>query len=176
MAVLMIVAVLLTLVVGTVIVWLVPRLVGLFEPLLQRARRSMRARAEASGPKRGVVIGDGLLRRVLAVWSVIVLVYLFIPIGLVFLHSFNRGGSFTIWSNAVSTKWWGELFDGGVVMATALRFAVFIAAAIVAKWLLGRRQRQQPTGDHRGGDERQTSVRLRDARSARSPCRSSPPR
>ena len=140
MAVLMIVAVLLTLVVGTVIVWLVPRLVGLFEPLLQRARRSMRARAEASGPKRGVVIGDGLLRRVLAVWSVIVLVYLFIPIGLVFLHSFNRGGSFTIWSNAVSTKWWGELFDGGVVMATALRFAVFIAAAIVAKWLLGRRQ------------------------------------
>ena len=140
MAVLMIVAVLLTLVVGTVIVWLVPRLVGLFEPLLQRARRSMRARAEASGPKRGVVIGDGLLRRVLAVWSVIVLVYLFIPIGLVFLHSFNRGGSFTIWSNAVSTKWWGELFDGGVVMATALRFAVFIAAAVVAKWLLGRRQ------------------------------------
>ncbi|NCZ92630.1 MAG: ABC transporter permease subunit [Actinobacteria bacterium] len=100
----------------------------------------MRARAEASGPKRGVVIGDGLLRRVLAVWSVIVLVYLFIPIGLVFLHSFNRGGSFTIWSNAVSTKWWGELFDGGVVMATALRFAVFIAAAVVAKWLLGRRQ------------------------------------
>jgi len=140
MAVLMIVAVLLTLLVGTVIVWLVPRLVGVFEPLLQRARRSMRARAEASGPKRGVVIGDGLLRRVLAVWSVIVLVYLFIPIGLVFLHSFNRGGSFTIWSNAVSTKWWGELFDGGVVMATAMRFAVFIAAALVAKWLLGRRQ------------------------------------
>ena len=140
MAVLMIVAVLLSLVVGTVIVWVVPKVVGLFEPLLQRARRTMRARAEASGPRRGVLIGDTLLHRILAVWAVLVLVYLFIPIGLVFLHSFNRGGSFTIWSNAVSTKWWGELFDGGVVVATALRFAVFIMAAIVAKWLLGRKQ------------------------------------
>ena len=140
MAVLMIVAVLLSLVVGTVIVWVVPKVVGLFEPLLQRARRTMRARAEASGPRRGVLIGDTLLHRILAVWAVLVLVYLFIPIGLVFLHSFNRGGSFTIWSNAVSTKWWGELFDGGVVIATALRFAVFIVAAIVAKWLLGRKQ------------------------------------
>ena len=140
MAVLMIVAVLLTLIVGTAIVWLVPKGFALFEPLMQRVRRSLRARDAATASRRSVLVGDSFLRRLLATWSVIVLVYLFIPIGLVFLHSFNRGGSFTIWSNAVSTKWWGELFDGGVVAATFVRFTVFIVAALVAKWVLGKRQ------------------------------------
>jgi ABC-type spermidine/putrescine transport system permease subunit II len=58
----------------------------------------------------------------------------------VFLHSFNRGNSFTIWSNAVSVKWWGELFDGAQVFNTAVRFAVLIGAGFFAKWLLTRRQ------------------------------------
>ncbi|MFM9137611.1 MAG: ABC transporter permease subunit, partial [Actinomycetota bacterium] len=124
MAVLMIAAVLLTLVVGTVIVWVIPRIIGLGEPLVQRWRRAMRSRQEARGPRAGFVVGDSVLHRLLGVWTSLVLVFLFIPIALVFLHSFNRGGSFTIWSNAVSTKWWGELFDGAQVLNTAIRFAV----------------------------------------------------
>ena len=140
MAVLMIAAVLLTLVVGTVVVWVIPRIVGLAEPLVQNWRRSARARAASRPLRQGVTIGDGLLRRVLNVWAILVLIFLFIPIALVFLHSFNRGGSFTIWSNAVSTKWWGELFDGGEVLSTAVRFAVLIGAGFVAKWMLTRRQ------------------------------------
>ncbi|MFM9138731.1 MAG: ABC transporter permease subunit, partial [Actinomycetota bacterium] len=140
MAVLMIAAVLLTLVVGTIVVWVIPRIVGLAEPLVQSWRRSARARAARRPLRQGVTIGDGLLRRVLNVWAILVLIFLFIPIALVFLHSFNRGGSFTIWSNAVSTKWWGELFDGGEVLSTAMRFAVLIGAGFVAKWMLTRRQ------------------------------------
>ena len=43
-------------------------------------------------------------------WSAIVMIFLFVPIALVVLHSFNRGGSFSIWSGHTSTKWWGALF------------------------------------------------------------------
>jgi ABC-type spermidine/putrescine transport system permease subunit II len=68
-----------------------------------------------------------------------VLVFLFIPVGLVFLHSFNRGNSFTIWSNAVSTKWWGELFDGAVFAQTAVLFAAIAALAVVTRRMLRKR-------------------------------------
>ncbi|MFM8902653.1 MAG: ABC transporter permease, partial [Actinomycetota bacterium] len=73
------------------------------------------------------------------VWTALVLVFLFIPVALVFLHSFNRGNSFTIWSYAVSTKWWGELFDGAVFAQTALLFAAIVVAALVARRVLKRR-------------------------------------
>ena len=148
MAVLMIAAVLLTLVVGAAVAWVVPRVLGLFEPLIQQWRRTRatsaaRAAAEAAAkgvePARGWSLGDGVLQRSLGVWTTLVLIFLFIPVGLVFLHSFNRGNSFTIFSNAVSTKWWGELFDGVVFLATAARFAVFVAIALVVRRLLKRR-------------------------------------
>ena len=149
MAILMIAAVLLTLVVGAAIVWVFPRLLGVIEPLIQQARRSRAARdtkaaavaSAASGvaPSRRWSLADGALQRSLGVWTTLVLVFLFIPVGLVFLHSFNRGNSFTIFSNAVSTKWWGELFDGSVFVTTVLRFAVLIVAAVIAKRLLTRR-------------------------------------
>jgi hypothetical protein len=48
-----------------------------------------------------------LLRPMLAVWTVLVLVFLFIPILLVVRHSFNNGPSFSIWSGSYSTVWWG---------------------------------------------------------------------
>ena len=145
MAVLMIAAVLLTLVVGVAIVWLVPRVLALLEPVIQQWRRTRAARdakaaaASAAAPSRRWSLADGALHRTLGVWTTLVLVFLFIPVGLVFLHSFNRGNSFTIFSNAVSTKWWGELFDAPVFLATALRFAVFIVAALIARRLLTRR-------------------------------------
>ena len=151
MAILMIAAVLLTLVVGVAIVWAFPRLLGLLEPVIQRSRRSRAARdakaaaaasnsaAAGVAPSRRWSLADGALQRSLGVWTTLVLVFLFIPVGLVFLHSFNRGNSFTIFSNAVSTKWWGELFDAPVFLATAGRFAVFIVAAVIARRLLARR-------------------------------------
>jgi ABC-type spermidine/putrescine transport system permease subunit II len=149
MAILMIAAVLLTLVVGAAIVWVFPRLLRLLDPLMQQARRARAARdakalaaATSTGgavPSRRWSVADGALHRSLGVWTSLVLVFLFIPVGLVFLHSFNRGNSFTIFSNAVSTKWWGELFDAPVFFATALRFAVFIGIAVLARRLLTRR-------------------------------------
>ena len=52
-----------------------------------------------------------ILRGILAFWCGLVLVVLFVPIGLVVLHSFNRGGSFEVWSHHTTTRWWGILFD-----------------------------------------------------------------
>ncbi|MFM9173053.1 MAG: ABC transporter permease, partial [Acidimicrobiaceae bacterium] len=74
-----------------------------------------------------------VLSKVLAIWTVLVLIFLFVPILLVILHSFNAGSSFTIWSGSTSLKWWGELFDGAESFAVLVRFAVLIAIGLVAK-------------------------------------------
>lgn len=70
-----------------------------------------------------------ILRIVLAVWCGIVMVFLFIPIGLVILHSFNRGGSFSIWSGHTSTKWWGTLFDSAKVIPALITIVVITVVA-----------------------------------------------
>ena len=141
MAVLMIGAVLLVLVLGAAVVWLFPRLLRLLEPLNQtwRRMRAARPRAHGEAPPKRWALADSALHRALGVWTSLVLVFLFIPVALVFLHSFNRGNSFTIFANAVSTKWWGELFDGAVMLASAIRFGVLIAIAVVARRVLKRR-------------------------------------
>ena len=141
MAVLMIGAVLLTLVVGTVLVWGVPKVLALFEPLIQAWRRSRAAKPRDAGaePSTRSGLADRVLHRSLGVWATLVLIFMFIPVLLVFLHSFNRGNSFTIWSNAVSTKWWGELFDGAIFIQTALLFAGIVVVALVTRRLLKRR-------------------------------------
>ena len=141
MAVLMIAAVLLTLVVGATIVWLVPKLLTLIEPVTQARRRARASKPRKIGSEPSTIsaTADTVLHRTLGVWTALVLVFLFIPVGLVFLHSFNRGNSFTIWSYAVSTKWWGELFDGAVFAQTALLFAAIVVAALVARRVLKRR-------------------------------------
>ena len=67
-------------------------------------------------------------------WTALVLVFMFIPIALVVLHSFNAGGSFSIWANAVSTEWWSDVFDGGETLALIIRFALIVAGfALVPK-------------------------------------------
>lgn len=81
-----------------------------------------------------------VLPKVLSVWTTLVLVFLFIPISLVFLHSFNYGGSFTIWSGRVSTKWWGELFNGGEMFGVLIRFAVVVIAGVVLSRLAKHRE------------------------------------
>ncbi|MFM8826101.1 MAG: ABC transporter permease subunit, partial [Actinomycetota bacterium] len=140
MAVLMIVAVLLTLVVGAAVVWVVPRVFGLLAPVAERVRRGIHQRAMAEGA-RGTRPGRGARepeRLLLAAWTALVLLFLFVPIILVFVHSFNRGQSFTIWSGHFSTKWWGELFDAAVAWSVLLRGVLVIAGALVARIVLRR--------------------------------------
>ncbi len=141
MAVLMIGAVLLVLMVGAAVVWRAPWLLAISGPIVQRFRqqRASRPRPQGAAPSRRWGIADGLLHRLLGIWTTLVLIFLFIPVGLVFLHSFNRGNSFTIWSNAVSVKWWGELFDGAVFLQTALLFAGLVAVAVIAQRTLKSR-------------------------------------
>jgi spermidine/putrescine transport system permease protein len=141
MAVLMIGAVLLTLVVGAAIVWLTPKVMLLFEPVTQAWRRSRASKPRQKGaqPSTTSATADNVMHRALGVWTTLVLIFLFIPVALVFLHSFNNANSFTIWSNSVSTKWWGELFDGAVFLQTAVLFAAIVAAAIVTRRALKRR-------------------------------------
>nr|AGC71642.1 spermidine Putrescine ABC transporter permease component PotB [uncultured bacterium A1Q1_fos_1025] len=100
MAVVMILMVLLSLAVFAVIGWLLRRLVPVLAPIVDAWRRRDRGTARPSR-------FPDLLRPILAVWTVLVLVFLFIPILLVVRHSFNNGPSFSIWSGSYSTVWWG---------------------------------------------------------------------
>jgi putrescine transport system permease protein len=70
-----------------------------------------------------------VLKIALAIWCGAVILFMSIPIALVVLHSFNRGGSFAIWSGHTSTKWWGELFDPPKVIPALIKL-VLIAAVI----------------------------------------------
>jgi len=142
MAILMIAAVLLVLIIGFVITWLAPRVAMLAYPIIQIVRRSIykRSVARKQTVKQEFRTKFEVLPKVLSAWTVLVLVFLFIPILLVFLHSFNYGGSFTIWSGRSSTKWWGELFNGGVMVAVLIRFAVVIFAALIFVRINRRRE------------------------------------
>jgi spermidine/putrescine transport system permease protein len=140
MAVLMILAVLLSLTVAAAIVFVVPRLVRLaaplFAPLRQRIyERGLRASAAASASARR---HRDWVKPLLALLTVLVLVFLFIPIGLVILHSFNTGGSFTIWSGGVSTRWWGALFHGGDTWALLVRFVIIVAIGVIVPRIVKR--------------------------------------
>jgi ABC-type spermidine/putrescine transport system permease subunit II len=71
---------------------------------------------------------------IMAVWSTIVLTFLFSPIVLVIRHSFNRGGSLIVWAHHYSTRWWGALFN---VHKTWNAILVFFGVFLVV-WLVGR--------------------------------------
>ena len=141
MAVLMIGAVLASLIVGALVVWVFPWGVQLVRPLIDKSRRSMRARSDARvHVSRTVHIGRfELLQLMLAIWTVLVLLFLFIPIVLVVLHSFNSGSSFTIWAGSTTFKWWEELFAGSVAWAVIARFVVIVVVALVARRVLTAR-------------------------------------
>lgn len=141
MAILMIGAVLMSLIIGTAIVWLVPRLARILAPVVQQIRRKLheRSAAQVRSEKIQTRVKREVLNKVLAVWTALVLVFLFIPILLVILHSFNAGSSFTIWSGSTSVKWWGELFNGSEMFGVLLRFAVLIAIGVVAQNFVKKR-------------------------------------
>jgi len=143
MAVLMIGAVLLVLVVSALIYFVIPRLIRLFEPIVQRMRAVRYERSAAAVAKLGSeparVSRVEPVRLAMSAWTVLVLLFMFIPIGLVILHSFNGGASFTIWARKPSTKWWGELFDSGSTTSMLLRFVLIIAVALVIKRVLSAR-------------------------------------
>ena len=138
MAILMIGAVLVALVTGAVIVWLFPWLIRALQPLTQSVRRSMHQRTMAN--VRRIAHGrarlmDGM-KWLMAAWVTLVMLFMFIPILLVFRHSFNEGSSFSIWSGHTSIKWWGELFNSGSSWAVLTRFVVIIAAALILRRVL----------------------------------------
>lgn len=151
MAVLMIVMVLVALVALAVIGWLASRLVRLARPLVDTYRRRPRGKAAASR-------FPDLLRPALAVWAVLVLVFLFVPILLVVRHSFNGGSAFEIWKGPASNVWWGGptgrtpsgkpmvgLFDFGEAGPMVLRFVVIMVVGLllprVVAMLRGTRNR-----------------------------------
>ena len=147
MAVLMIGAVLLTLAVWALLFYGVPILARWIDPWWAPLRRWNHARMmRNTGSTQPVAARQRpeLLKILLAAWSVLVLVFLFIPICLVILHSFNRGGSFTIWSNHVSTVWWGKLFRAGDALSLLLRSAIIVAVGVAVPRVV-RVIRGQPT-------------------------------
>ena len=145
MAVLMIVAVLLVLAAAGLVLFGVKMVRRLLRPAIDSVRRAKSERWMAEGRRytqqppasaSGTRTSDKVL---MAVWTAIVLAFLFIPILLVVLHSFNGGGSFTIWSGRLTMDWWfGEgspgggldapvgLFFGDSVLTAALRFAAIV--------------------------------------------------
>lgn len=100
MAVAMILMVLGTLIAFAFGLWLLRRGLRLLRPALYAYRRRPRGMAQA--PNRLQI-----LKPAFAAWSVLVLVFLFIPILLVIRHSFNGGASFEIWSGNYDTVYWG---------------------------------------------------------------------
>jgi ABC-type spermidine/putrescine transport system permease subunit II len=98
----------------------------------------MTAVAPLRVPKPGRGLRDGA-KILMAIWSTIVLTFLFIPILLVIRHSFNRGGSLIVWSHHYSTKWWGALFNPDKTISAIFVFLVIVVAAWLVGLLSGRR-------------------------------------
>ena len=141
MAVVMIVMVLLSLAVFAFLLWVVRKSIPVLNPLIAAWRSRARPPATASR-------FPDLLRPALAVWTALLLVFLFIPILLVVRHSFNNGPSFSIWSGEYSTVWWGGpagrtksgmkmqgLFDFGSTGPMVVRFAIIMALGIAAPYV-----------------------------------------
>jgi len=165
MAVLMIGMVLLSLVVFAGIIWLARKALVLARPLVDSwrqnraealvAHREYRAQSKPVQPK--VRKRDGV-HWALAVWTTLVLIFLFVPILLMVRHSFNNAPSFPVWSGSYSTVWYGGepgrtqsgqpmtgLFEFGEIGPMLLWFAGIIAIGIVLPRLVaavrGKRSR-----------------------------------
>ena len=147
MAVLMIAAVLLTLAVGAglfVLVRLIARKSsGLFDGVRRTLHdRRMQSAISATGAQRQR--GDWF-QPFAAVWTLLVLLFMFTPIVLIILFSFNSGGSLTIWAGGLSTTWWGRLFRADETASMLIRFAAILVVALalprLVRLVTGKRYR-----------------------------------
>jgi spermidine/putrescine transport system permease protein len=138
MAVLMILGVLVVLIIGGLIVWVVPKVVQLFEPVTRAVRVSLHRRNVALSQGRRRDWFGSVFRVGLTAWSTLVLVFLFLPIGLIILHSFNRGDQLTLWSGHTSLRWWRRVFKFGNLASTLLLLGVLIAIGAGATWFARR--------------------------------------
>lgn len=75
----------------------------------------------ANTPER---VGDSLLRA----WSVVVLVFLYLPIAFVVAHSFNDNKALEVWAG-FSTRWYGEMWDNSLLIDSVKSS---LSAAVVA--------------------------------------------
>jgi ABC-type spermidine/putrescine transport system permease subunit II len=137
MAVLMIAAVLLTLGIGAVLVFGLRLLVRWASPMLRGMRASMYERRMSTARPSARQRAIDAVKGVLAVWTSLVLLFLFIPIALVILHSFNDGGNFVIWGGP-GTQWWGRLFRADRTVLTLLAFVAVTAVGVVGPRVLRR--------------------------------------
>lgn len=141
MAIVMIAMVLISLAVFGIIYWLVRKAIPMLSPAVAAYRSWPRRPARPSR-------FPDLLRPLLSVWTVLVLVFLFIPLFLVVRHSFNNGPNFAIWSGSYSTVWWGGepgrtlsgmkmegLFDFDKSGPMLLRFAIIVAIGIAIPYV-----------------------------------------
>jgi spermidine/putrescine transport system permease protein len=149
MAVMMIMAVLLTLGLGIALVYLARWITKVTAPVVLSARRGLYERRMASVSKnvdRKPTRSFDWVKPLFGLWTLLVLLFMFIPIFLVVLHSFNRGGSFSIWSGHVSTLWWGKLFDAHKAMKMLITFVAIVIVGVmlprVVRWTTGKRNRQ----------------------------------
>jgi ABC-type Fe3+ transport system permease subunit len=126
-------------VVGAGIVWLITWVLKHPTPISIRIKHAMHQRSvEKTREGKSSWFKFDVLPIALSAWTILVLIFLFIPIMLVVLHSFNGGSSFTIWSGNPGTKWWDELFDGSVAWAVLARFAALFVISVVARNVLMR--------------------------------------
>ncbi len=132
MAVMMILAIVVTLGLGALALAVGRRGTRVASPWFDGIRRSVHsrrmrsARGQSPGSRRRfdlVPIGLGL-------WTTLVLVFMFIPIVLVFMYSFNGGGSLIIW-RGFSTQWWGRLFDGSKSYNMLITFAILVVVGVL---------------------------------------------
>ena len=73
----------------------------------------------------------------LGVWTVLVIVFLFIPIGFVVAHSFNSGNALLVWQG-FSTEWYSSLFDNDpLVQAIRNSLKVAVGSTLIAVVLGG---------------------------------------
>ncbi len=136
---------------GLVIV-LVQFVIGFVGVVLARVGRTL-----PDPPSRPSRLPD-VVRPLLAFWTALTLVFLFVPILLVVRHSFNNGPNFAIWSGEYSTVWWGGepgrtrsgqkmegLFDfdqsGPVVWRFVIITAIGVALPYLWKLVRGRHNR-----------------------------------
>jgi spermidine/putrescine transport system permease protein len=149
MAVLMIVMVLLTLAVLAALAMVIRFLARRAKPLVDGIKA--RTRRPARPPR-----FPELLSPLLAVWTGLVLLFLFLPILLVIRATFNNGPSFSIWSGSYSVVWWGGpegrtatgrpmvgLFEFGPAGAMLLRFAVIVLVGMAIPRIVERIRGEQ---------------------------------